>query len=183
MIQEEMIREEEVLKFCPQCDDNKLIDPIEINNDVCFICLEKEVEGKKTRSEGKMETRKVKASTKLKAGKYKGKIVGKVTRDVTVKKTGKTATYVDYLVKVDGTDIELKFGFPDYISVDSAFGEFLAKVGGQQVTAESDVDIDSPIGKNITFMVATKSQVNPETEEVREFANIARETVKLDVQQ
>ena len=109
-----------------------------------------------------------------------GKHTGIITDVIVRTSEAEGYEYIDIHVDTDddkGETVNIKFGFPKYISVNSSFGKFLTETGysfeaGDTVTIP---DIKEYLkGKTITFQ-----SMNEEVKGKGTFARIIRETVKV----
>jgi len=87
--------------------------------------------------------------------------------------------YLDIAVTVkdtEGEDVDIKLGFPKYISEGSSFGKFL-KATGFDFAVEQEIKLSTIekhiVGKKLNFQTQNK------TSEKGTFATIIKETVKL----
>jgi len=109
-----------------------------------------------------------------------GKHTGTITDVIVRTSEAEGYEYVDIHVDTDddkGETVNIKFGFPKYISVNSSFGKFLTETGfsferGDTITMED-------IKNHLVSKVITFQSMNEEVTGKGTFARILRETVKV----
>lgn len=81
--------------------------------------------------------------------------------------------YTDIFIKVDGFDVELKYGCPSILSENSKLGRLMQSFG-QQFQKDVEIDIEEILkGKRVTFMTLTKK-----TKDKKEFSEIVSDSLK-----
>ena len=82
--------------------------------------------------------------------------------------------YTDILVKLDGTDIELKYGCPTVLSENSKLGK-LVKLFGSAYQKDGTINIETLlVGKRVTFMTMMKESKKDKIE----YAEIVEDSLK-----
>jgi len=78
-----------------------------------------------------------------------GKHIGKITR---VEYRTEPFEYTDVYVKLDDSDIELKIGYPSFVSTGSQLGKLLAEFGSELVKGSKVSPEDVLVGRACEFM-------------------------------
>jgi hypothetical protein len=122
--------------------------------------------------------RTVKESITIPEGRHTGIIQDIREREQEYK--GKPIYYIDFRFTLDdvvatdnGRSITVKVGFPDNLSVKSSLGRFLISMG-LTLTENKDVDIESLLGKKISYVTINKTTANGE------FAEVNKDSIKPD---
>jgi len=99
-----------------------------------------------------------------------GKHTGTITR---VEYRDDPFEYTDVFIKLDDVDVELKYGCPTFLSLNSMLGRLLIAVGEEYEKHKIVKPAEVLVGKKVEFMT-----INKKDKDNREYARIVEDSIK-----